>query len=177
MRWFTFIIAAYLAYVFDAGLRGLLSIGGVSPSFLLILAVFIGLSAPSMAAAWAMLILGALADLLPGGNGILGPWALGYLFGAFALMQVRGLVFRESPITLGVMVFVGGIFVQLLTLAVLSMRGWSIFAGEPIAGFHWADQFVKSFLVLLYSAAAAVPVGMMLFRTERLWGFHPQKIR
>ena len=105
MNWIVFAIFAYIALALETGLGTLLAIPGPtgpSPGFVLILAVFIGLMAPSIAAAWGMLILGALIDLQTGDLGypLIGPAALAYLVGAFAALQLRAMVLRQSIITL-----------------------------------------------------------------------------
>jgi len=176
MNWLIFAIAAYLAYALDTGLRVLLSSGGVSPSFLLILAVYLGLLAPHRTVIWSYLVLGILTDLqgvYTAEHTVLGPAALGYLVGAYAVLQLRGMVFRESIITVSVLSFAAGIFIHLTMLAILKFR--ALVTGEPMM-LSAADALVQGFLHLLYTAAAAVPVGFILLRTTPMWGF-PGKVR
>jgi hypothetical protein len=186
MRWPVFLIAAYVAIALDEGLGLALSIPdatGVRPRFALILAVFVALAAPGLTAAWAALLLGVLVDLTTpvltgaGRSAVLvGPWALGFFVGAYVGLQLRGLVFRDSPLTLAVMVLVVGAFVHLVATAVLWARGFSWLLGEPL-GADWSasGQLVHGFFELIYTALAAVPVGWLLFRTEPLWAFQPAK--
>ncbi len=179
MNWLIFSLAAYLAYALDTGSWTLLQGYGVAPSFLLILAVYIGMLAPPRTVIWAFLVLGVLTDLVgpytTDGNTILGPAALGYLVGAYAILQLRGLVFRESVLALSVLSFAVGLFIHLTMLAILKLRGLSFLTGEPIA--LAADEaLVQAFLHLLYTAVAAAPVGFLLLRTTPLWSF-PGKIR
>ncbi len=178
MNWITFIIAAFIAYVLDTGLRGLLALpqpdGGVSPSFLLVLMVYVGMLAPVSSVVWASLVCGALVDLRGGpvGEPILGPSSLGFLLGGYAVIQLRSLVFRESVATLAVMTFVAGILVQLATVMLYQVRNFGITPAESIGGWSAADALVRSFFLLLYSAAAAVPAGWLLFRLMGAFGFH-----
>lgn len=178
MNWITFILAAFLAYVLDTGLRALLSLpeveGGVSPSFLLILMIYVAMLAPVSAVVWASLVCGALADLQggPAGSPLLGPASLGFLLGGYAVVQLRSLVFRESIATLAVMTFVAGILIQLGIVMLYQMRNLSYTWAQPIEGWSAADALMRSFFLLLYSAAAAVPVGWVLFRLMPMFGFH-----
>jgi len=176
VNWLIFALTTYVLLGLQVGLRPLLMIdvaGGVFPSFLLILMVFLGLSAAPMTVAWAALILGCLIDLMPttGDVAILGPAALGYLVGSYAVVQLRSLLFRESILTLAIMVFAVGLFVNLTEVAIYSFRGLGFLADDPIPGWSAFDELVRRFLVLLYSAAVAVPVGWALFRMGPLWGF------
>lgn len=176
MNWLVFSLITFAALVLETGLRTLLALGtsDVTPSFLLIVAVFIGLQAQPSIVVWSFLILGLLADLQGGpvaGGAILGPTALGYLAGAYAILQLRTLVFRESVLTLAVMTFVVGLFIQLVVVALFTLRGLPIVPAEAIEGWRPADQLVHRFLQLLYSAVLAVPVGFILLRFTGLWAF------
>lgn len=176
MNWLVFALAAYVMLALETGLRTLLGVSGLAgayPSFVLILAVYIGLVAPSHVVPWAMLALGLLVDLQAGPvpeAAIIGPAALGYLFGAYVVLQLRVLVFRESVITLAALVFATGIFVQLVIVGLYTMRGLPWLTAQPVEGWSAADQLVHRFFVLLYTAIAAVPIGALLLRTTPLWG-------
>lgn len=173
MNWLTFTLTTYLLLCAEIGLREALRIGDVFPSFLLILMVFIGLTAAPMTVAWAALILGLLTDLQPtnGALAIPGPAAVGFLIGAYAVVQLRSLLFRESVLTLAIMVFVVGLFVNLAEVALYSFRGLSFLANEPIPGWSAPGELVTRFLRLLYTAAMALPVGWLLLRLLPLWRF------
>ncbi len=173
MNWLVFTITAYIFLLLQVGLTSLMGIPdaqGVSPNFLLILAVYIGLLAPTKTVAWGMLALGLLSNLLPG-RPVLGPEALGYLAGAFAILQLRTLVFRESVVSLVIMVFVVGIFIQLVTVALYTARGLPFLLGDPIPAWNATDQLFRRFLELLYSAAIAIPLGFILIRLNTAFRF------
>ena len=177
MNWLVFTLITFVALVLETGLRTLLALGpgvGVTPSLLLVIAVFIGLLAPPGVVVWSFLILGGLTDVISDpvqGGAIIGPAALGYLAGAYAVLQLRTLVFRESVLTLAVMTFVAGVFIQLVVVALYTIRGLSITPAEAIEGWSAANQLVHRFLQLVYSAVVAIPVGYVLFRFVSLWGF------
>jgi hypothetical protein len=180
MRWPVFAIFVYLFASLDVGLAGLLQLAGIRPSFMLILAVFIGLSAAPMPLAWAMFIIGVVVDVIdcPVQDAtILGPAALGYLFGAWAILQFRGLLFRQSPLALGAMTFIVGVFIHLVIVALFTIRGIPWIVGEPVDQWTAADQLYQRFLQLLYTAVLAVPLGVVLIRLDHLWGFGPGKHR
>jgi hypothetical protein len=177
MNWLVFAITSYIFLLMQNGLTSLMGIPdalGVSPDFLLILAVYIGLLAPTRTVAWGMLSLGILANLLPGpidADPVLGPVALGYLAGAFAVLQLRTLVFRESVVSLAIMVFVVGIFIQLVTVALYTARGLPFLLADPIPNWSASDQLVHRFLELLYSALIAIPLGYLLIHLRHSFKF------
>ncbi len=181
MRWPVFAILAYLFLVLEEGLRTLVAIGYTSPSLLLILAVFVGLWAPSRAAAWAGLALGLLIDLshpvrLAGQAfdfALIGPACLGYFAAVYVTLQLRGMVFRDSALAIGVLVLIAGLFARLVAIAILTVRGLPWLVAEPLAGWDAADQLVAGFLELLYTAVVAVPIGYLLIRFKWVWGFTP----
>ena len=187
MRWLVFGIVSYVGLALQIGLQPVLSVsagsaGVVTPSFLLVILVYVGLMAPERVVGWTALILGLLSDLISpvgvasggamGGDVvIIGPMAIGFLVGGYALVQMRGYVFRKSVLSLAAMVLVVGVFVELVSVALLTMRGWPWLAGEVVPGWVPADQLVRSFFTVLYSVALALVIGWLLMRSEWMWGF------
>lgn len=187
MRWFVFLIFAFVLLVVEMGLRSLLrvntSAGEICPSFLLVLATFVALWAPSRIVPWAMLVIGLLADLQPipvvdpvSVPSIIGPATLGYLLAGYAVLQVRTFLFRHSPLAVAISVVVAGIFLHLVIVAALTMRGLPLpgFPGR-LDGWIIGDQLYRRFFDLLYTAALAVPLGWLLTRTLPAWGFEGTK--
>lgn len=175
MSWLVFALAAYLLTALQEGLSPLWSIAygraaEAAPSLLLILLCFVSLLAPGAASLWAALVLGLIADALSG-TPIVGPHALGYMLGAYLVLQLRALVFRESVFTLAFMTLAAGLFVHLAAVALLSIRGLPVSPAEATPGFAAADQLVTRFFDVLYSAVVAIPVGWLLFKTAALWRF------
>lgn len=176
MNRLVFALITFVALVLETGLRTLFALGptNATPSFLLVIAVFIGLLGQPGVVVWSFLVLGVLTDLQGGpvaGGVIIGPAALGYLAGAYAILQLRTLVFRESVLTLAVLTFVTGVFVQLVVVALYTFRGLPITPAEAIEGWSAANQLVERFLNLLYTAVVAIPLGFVLFRFAGIWGF------
>ena len=179
MNWLVFALVTYAALVLQQGLGALLAVpmpgvGELTPSLLLIVLVFVALHAPAWSAVWAGLVLGLLADLQPGPMPearLIGPHALGFLAGAYALLQLRGMVFRQSIITFAALTLTAGVFVTLVSVALLTVRGLPWPLGEPIPGWHAADQLVHRFLELIYTTLLSIPLGTLLARGMRLWAF------
>ena len=182
MRWGVFIIFALIGIAIDGGLVDVLrieSLWDVRPSFCAVLAVFVALSAPRLAALWGCFVLDLLLDLstpyTADGNRIVwlvGPYALGLLAGGWLVVRGRTMVFRRRALTIGVMT-VGCLLVAqavIVVLLVLRSRGW--YPGGPV---HWTDfslgiEVLRRILVALYSGLFGVPAGWLLVRTLPLWG-------
>ncbi len=169
------VIAAYAALLLQATLRPVWSVGGVAPEPLLILAVFLGQCGPSTPALFSALLFGVLADALsrpyPEAGVLIGPAAVGYVVAAFAVLQLRSLVFRHSVLSLVVMTVAGGFFAALVETAVLAVRGLTFLAADAPPGFTALGHLGRALLTVLYTAALAVPVGWMLLKTRPTWRF------
>jgi rod shape-determining protein MreD len=176
MRWVPFAIAAVLAAVLDTSnlmdlftLRGL---GSLTPSLTAIVAVFVALFAPKTIALWAAWCLGLLADLCPPNETVvIGPYTLGYVFGAYAVVQVRTLVFRRRVLTVAVLTVVCLVAVGVVSVGLGTLRSWYPGAPAPWADFRPLPELGRSLGIAVYSGLFALPVGWLLMRTQPLWGF------
>ena len=180
MRWAVFGIFAYLTLVLDTSLLELLAGRElqIKPSACGLLAAFICLSAPRMAAMWACLTLGLLLDLsdpLSLGEAdklhLIGPRTLGYVCGGYLVLQLRTIVFRQRALTIGTMTFICLLAVHLVAVAVYVIRSW-----YPGGDLSWAQtttlgELLRRFLMALYSGLLAIPFGWLLVRSMPLWGF------
>ena len=191
MRIWTFILFAYLCLALQIGLGPLWAIhwmGRVQPSLILPLAVFVAMWAPPQRALWACLGLGLLVDLtqplaaqgMTQDAAVLGPYALSYLLAGWLALRGRSLMFRDSYISIAALVFLLGLVVHLLAVAILNLRGLHLriipwLAGSPIPGWNTTDQLMARFLEVLYSAVVALPVGAILIRSLKWWNFDPQR--
>lgn len=183
MNWAVFAVALWLALALQRGLEPLLAIPnaatGVAPAFVLILVVWVALQAPALAALWAALVAGLILDALTtyydGRGGLIGPHALGYLLGAYAVLQMRGMVFRQSGLTLAVMTFVAGIFSHLAIVALLALRAFPLSPADSVPGWDTSAELVARFLQLLYTSAAAALLAILLRPTVSWWGFPSAK--
>lgn len=185
MRWTTFTITTFIALVLELGLRTLwvvylggVGAGPVSPSLLLILAVFVWLWASRPAALWAAVVLGVLVDLQPmaivgarADAAVIGPSSLGFLTACAITLQMRSVMFRTSPLTMGLLVAVAGLFAHLITVSILTVRGLPVLTYGPISDWSASSQIYTRFFELLYTAIVAVPSGWLLMRTRAWWNF------
>ena len=104
MRWIVFIVASCLAVALDMGLSGamtLRTLGFITPSFAGCLVAWIALFGRADCVLWGAWILGVLTDLTPGSMEgsqlvfIVGPHALGFPLGAWLVLTIRSMVFRQ----------------------------------------------------------------------------------
>ena len=183
MRWGVFIIFALIGIAIDGGLVDVLrieSLWDVRPSFCAVLAVFVALSAPRLAALWGCFVLGLLLDLstpyTADGNRIVwlvGPYALGLLAGGWLVVRGRTIVFRRRALTIGVMTLGCLLVAQVIIVVLLMLRSRGWYPGGPV---HWTDlslgiEVLRRILIALYSGLFGVPAGWLLVRTLPLWGF------
>lgn len=174
MNWLFFALIAFVAYTLQDGMGNAWARGGdTHPHLMLIVLVYLALQAAPMTVAWAALILGILADIaMSKVTGMIGPWTLGYLAAAYALLQLRNLLFRDSVFTIAIMTFVAGIFIHLVATLLYAMRGVPYFANQPIAGFEPANVLFQGFFDMIYSGVLAFPLGYALIKSHKIWSFH-----
>lgn len=190
MRWPTLAFFAYILLGLEQGLAVALAQPGhysASPGLLLILAVFIGLSAPASMALWSALVLGVLYDLahpimISEVHGmtdavIVGPGAIAFLLATLVLLKSRGLVYRGSLWSILIFTFVAGIFVHLSIVLIFALRSLSFLfmPGEQIIGWSWSGELVNRFISLICTTTLAFPIGWVLLRCVTLFGFEPVK--
>jgi cell shape-determining protein MreD len=189
MRWTVFLIMAFLALAVDHSFTRVLTVSSetmeIRPSITPALAVFVALAAPRMAALWACLLLGLLVDLpfqntsTVSGAGalvVVGPYALGYVFGGYFICQLRASVFRRRALTIGVLAACLAMAAATVAISCGVIRSWhpaSWYAGAPLT---WprgsaGGELLRQLLCSLASGLVAIPVGWMLIRTVPLWGF------
>ena len=132
MNWIAFAACAWLCFGLEIGLKSALSLGpaGVAPSFVIPLAVFIGLSAPALHVLWGSLLLGLLMDLTwMRDHMTVGPYALGFLLASYITLNVRGLMIGRNPVTMTVMSIVFAAIVALVVSGATAARYWLWGAG------------------------------------------------
>jgi hypothetical protein len=177
MRWLILLLMAYVFVVLEQGLSLVFDQPGkynFAPGMLLILLVYVGMFAPPMMVLWTGIILGLLHDLshpvkLTGelaDAAIMGPAALAYLLGAVAMLQIRGVVYRGSPLSIALFSFIIGIIVHLAFVLIFMLRGLPMmfFPGEQVIQWSWSAELVGRFFSLLTTFAVALPLGWLLLR-------------
>ena len=174
MNRLVFLLAVYVLLAVQSGLAPLWSFGSGGPNLLLILAAFVGTSAARTTVLFSLLLLGLLLDLQPGptraSGVILGPHAVGLLIGGYAVLQLRSLMFRESTVTIVIMTLVLGSLNAAIETLLYTLRGLPWLAGDPLPNGSLA-QLGHELRQVGYTAVVAVPLGLLLQATRRLWNF------
>lgn len=155
MRWFSFIILAYLMLGVQLGLGGIAHIGRVD--FVLIAAAFIAINARRDVALPACFVLGLLHDLL-GGISPIGAYALAYSMVALMIAGTDRALAAEHPFTHFIITFIGGI----VAMIVLMIIGWRWGAPLPFWG---------SVAGVFYTSIIALPVMWALNKMRRTFRF------
>ncbi|BAM04507.1 hypothetical protein [Phycisphaera mikurensis] len=166
-------ILTLAAVLLQEGLEPWWRLGGVAPEPLLVLVMYAALVGPAVPAVRLAVVGGLLADLLGSpfeGPAIAGPRTLGYVVGAYAVVLARGSLFRGSVVTLVLMVLLGGFFAELVATSLVTLRGLGPLPGGPPLGWVPSRELRHRVGRLLLSAAAAVPLGLVLFALRRWSG-------
>ena len=168
VAWVTLGLEIALPPVLDAG--G----GGVQPSFLIPLLVFVALHADPRPVRWSALSLGLLVDLVRpvvlvdgGAAAIPGPHALGFLLAAQMTLSLRGMVVRRNPLTLVILSIVGATVAAVVVVAIMTLR--SFFDASVV----WAGgrALLPGLLSAFYTGLAALVLSFPLFAMTPFFGF------
>lgn len=183
MSWIVFLVMTWLAFGLELGLRDALRLapGGVAPSFVVPLMVYIALSAPPRQALWGALLAGCLLDLtamVPRTDAaamltVLGPGAIGMLISTQFVLSVRGMVIRRHPLTLTVLSVVAAAVIQVMIVAFFTLR---TMYGDPIE-FQPTTELVSRLASALYTAATALAWAFVLRFLDPLFRFQTDRIR
>jgi hypothetical protein len=182
VNWTLLALLGLLFTVLDLSWMPVLRVGGVWPATVPVLVTFVALWASRPAALWAPFLLGLFVDLCRPEVGIdasgelrairvLGPDAVGFLFGAFALQSLRRVLLRRNPFAIAAATLVTTLLAALVWGAIWSVRAfwggtvmpWS--AGEAIAAL--GQRCLESGA----TALVAVPLSWLLLRLMPWWGF------
>lgn len=176
MSWAAFTLAAAAALTLDASFMPVLRFAGTTPSLVACVAAFVALHADRRRAWWGCWLLGLLLDLSSpvaagGALGFVpGPHALGFTFGAAAIMSLRSEVMRRSMVASS-----AGTFLLLLAAGLVWTAIWIVRSMWPDASLPWTGssfaELTHQVLDAVASAVLAVPVSWVLGRTFDHWGF------
>jgi rod shape-determining protein MreD len=176
MKWPLFTLFAFLVVAVQLSLRNVLtleSLGFITPDLVAVLAVFITLFAHRAAALWACWMLGMAMDLAPQASTtaahVIGPHALGYVFGGYVVLQLRTMVFRRRALTMGFLTFACVLAASVVAVAIFTVRSW--YAPEIPLQAGPVSEMVRRFGIALYSGLIAIPVGWLLGQSLPIWGF------
>lgn len=163
----------YVLLALEGGLHDLLALGSARlvPSLITALVVFVVLHAPPVSAMWFALLAGLAVDLLsplgPGASPVPGPQALGMLAGAYFVLTVRGVMIRRNPLTVVALTLLAAGLAQLVVCTLLTLRAM---AGH-LSGWDPGAQMLLRMGAALYTAAAALPVALILGQVHHWFGF------
>lgn len=176
MRWSVFAIAAFIVVVLQLSAREAMtlhSIGAISPDFVACLAAFIALFAARSHVLWACWILGLIMDLAPAARGmewrLVGPNALGYVFGGYLVLHMRAMVFRRRAITTAFVTLMFLLAVAVLATFLLTIRHWYL-PDTPLHGSP-LGEFWQRIKIAVYTGLVALPFGWLLQLSVAFWGF------
>jgi rod shape-determining protein MreD len=164
MRWLSFFILVYIALGLQAGLARAIEYKNAAPNFVLLVVIFIALSAPRDTALLACFILGAMHDFAS--QGTLGLLAFTYGFVAVFIASIQQAVGRRNFITHFILTIVAGV----IAAVILSLHGW---LRPPAPGAY------PPALPLFYSAIySAILAPLILGFLQKIRGvFHFQTSR
>ncbi|MBX3357128.1 MAG: hypothetical protein KF745_01740 [Phycisphaeraceae bacterium] len=180
MSWPAALIAAYLLLGLELGLSPALGIRFgtmplMVPGFVMPLVVFVAMHAALHHALWFALIIGATLDLLgPIGSGAdalstvvhLGPNALGYMAGAFAVYQVRNTVIRRNPRSVVALTIIAGVVAAIISVSLTAFR--SLYEG---GGGGMFAELVSRCGTAVYTGLPALLLAFPMIRWVRIFGF------
>ena len=175
MNWTVYAIFAYLFTALQLGLSPAIAVAGrfgpVMPRLDLILVTFVGLFAAPRTTMAAWVLMGLLIDVAAppyaGGVTLIGPNALGYLAGAFAVLQLRGMVLRTHPISLAFCTVAAGLAVHLVVVLIFTIRSWY----DPAwSGYAAVGDLTVRALGLLYTAAFSLLLAWPLLKLIPAFG-------
>jgi rod shape-determining protein MreD len=176
LRWFTYVILAYLAIAVQIGLGTFVRYRGAEPNFVLLAALFIALNAPRDAALLGCFCLGVLQDLVT--QQPPGLFALSYGFTGMLAVSAHQVVYRERALTHFALALIGG----MLTAAVLLLHGWIHPDAARAAGPDGTTALnairlspTTELTRALYTALLAPVVIGLLQRSRRSFAFQPQR--
>ncbi len=118
MRWWTFLIVAYLIVCVQFAQASVLQLGGWAPNLILILVVFLALHAATEPALVGCVLIGFMHDAITDQG--LGTHPLIYGLLGLSVTQLRAIMYREHPfthLTLGAMI-------GLAYILMLNLREW-----------------------------------------------------
>lgn len=182
MRWFAYLILAYLALGLQVGMGDYVAFRGASPNLVLLAVIFLAINAPREAALLGCFGLGVMHDLLT--QQTPGLYALSYGLVGLMASRTNQVVDRDHPLSHFTMTLGGG----LLVAVVLLLHGWLYPPGPAetrwVGGTSGAPatqvavaairpSALVELLRVVYTALLAPVVLGVLQRIRRAFNFQP----
>lgn len=180
MNWVVFAIAAWITLGFEFGLRDALQLGdlNIAPHFAIILLVFVTLWSTRGAALAAALLLGVALDLfyqvkLNDGSDIvvLGPHALGCLLAAYAVLNLRALMFRKNVLAIAFLSLVAAALAQVVVAALLTAHA----SYDAVEFGPAASELGQRLASAVYTGVVAIAYGALLGLFRRFFDFQSSR--
>ena len=175
MRWPVVAIMAYVVLGLEVAVKPALAIAPANyrfdPTFVVPFLTFIALSGPTVPVLWVALVLGMVVDLYTerdaGDLVVLGPYALGYMAGAYLVLVMRGLMFRRSPLSMIFLSILATAICELVVVFIFTLR--HVYTGPELwsAGTELANRLLGAG----YTALSGGLLSLILFPLTPLFGF------
>jgi rod shape-determining protein MreD len=162
MRWFPFLLLAYMVVAVQLALRGALGWGVWTPNLVFLLVIFVGMHALLEPAMIAGLLLGFMHDVIAS-HGI-GTYTLAYAVVAGIAVQLRGIMYSDHVVTHVMMPFALGLGMLLYLL----FRQWVRNLYYP---FDHPETFGAGMASLIVTCLLAVPMIGVLRHFRRTFAF------
>ena len=174
-RPFRLMLLGYLAVVLQTTLVPRMALGPAVPDVLLVVVVYVGLTAPPYPALLTGWGVGLAKDVTSGGP--LGAWAALFLGVAGLVVVLRGRFFLGRTVARALLVGLVAVGVGLLYLAVCALSGAGDAAaveGSAPVPVCWIGCLGKASADAAYSALLAVPLFKFLYRLRAPLGLLDQ---
>jgi len=178
MKWIVAIPVLFAALILDVSFMSAFEVGGITPKLMVVVVAYCAMHADGSLVRWFALLAGFLMDLSePSLSGpraplyLIGPWTLGMLFGAEAVMSMRGLLVRRNPLAVGAMSFLLSLTSGLFWTAWWALRSWYPDSPPPWGEGAALDELSSQFLGAISTGVCGIPVGWLLLRFSAVWGF------
>jgi rod shape-determining protein MreD len=171
MRWFSYILLAYIAVGLQIGLAPFIAYRGAAPNLVLLAVVFIAVNAPRDAALLGCFILGFLQDLVTQQQP--GLFALSYGLVALLVVSTQQVVYKDHPLTHFSLAIAAGFITAVIIIlhdrirppVLKPVEGKTLRAIRPGV----ATELTR----VLYTAILAPIVLGFLKKGKSIFGFHP----
>jgi hypothetical protein len=178
VRWSVFIIIVLFTCALDASLGAVFEIGGIRGQLLPAVVVFMCLAAPKRIAVRAAMLAGLAADLfapmvLADGTLLVvpGPRVLAFALGALAVVPLRGLLYRQNPLSSSAATFLFSLLVGIVWVFLWIIRSVILSSSAPWWPATGASEVFLRVFAAVGDAALALPVCWLLEKSRPLWGF------
>lgn len=178
MRWSVYIAALLVAVAIDASFGSVLAVGDLRGHLVPSVVVFALLSPPRRTCVRLAMAAGLAVDLmtpvvLATQETLIvpGPRVLGFALGAVAVVQLRGLLYRQNPLAGAAATLVFSLLAAVAFVFLYSVRSLFLDGGAPWWPGSGAGEVWRRLLGASGDAVIAIPALWLLGKTRPLWAF------